>query len=111
LKKCIFNVYFMLQNWINIVYYKCMEFDYDIKKSQTNKRKHDVDFEKAKEIWHGDFLMAPALSTGEQRFMIIGKIKEKLYSCIFTVREKKIRIISCRSSRDKEKRGYYEKFK
>ena len=94
-----------------MVYYRCMEFEYDIKKSQANKRKHGIDFEKSKEIWQGNFLVAPALSDGEQRFMIVGEIKEKLYSCIFTVRGKKIRVISCRRSRDKEKRGYYEKIK
>ncbi|MFH1878629.1 MAG: BrnT family toxin [Candidatus Omnitrophota bacterium] len=88
-----------------------MEFEYDIKKSQANKRKHGVDFEETKEIWHGDFLVVPALCDGEQRFMIMGKIKDELYSCIFTIRGKKIRVISCRRSRDKEKRGYYEKIK
>ena len=88
-----------------------MKFEYDIKKAQANKVKHGVDFEEAKALWHGDFLIAPVLSEGEQRFMIIGKIKDKLYSCIFTVRGEKMRIISCRRSREKETRGYYEKIK
>ncbi|MFH1798433.1 MAG: BrnT family toxin [Candidatus Omnitrophota bacterium] len=94
-----------------MVYYQRMEFEYDVEKARTNKEKHGVDFEEAKKIWHNDFLMAPALSDGEHRYMIIGKIKESLYSCIFTVRGERIRIISCRKSRDKEKRGYYEKIK
>jgi len=51
----------------------------------------------------------PATSKGEDRFVIIGRSEDKMYSCVFTFRERKIRIISCRRSREKEKRGYYEK--
>jgi len=86
-----------------------MEFEYDVKKSQANKRKHGIDFEKAKSIWDDDFLVLPATSKGEDRFVIIGRSEDKIYSCVFTFRGRKIRIISCRRSREKEKRGYYEK--
>jgi uncharacterized DUF497 family protein len=43
--------------------------------------------------------------------MIIGKINFILYSCIYTIREQRIRIISCRRSREKEKGIYHEKIK
>jgi len=43
--------------------------------------------------------------------MIIGKIAEECYSCIFTIRKNNIRIISCRKSRKKEKELYYEKIR
>ena len=86
-----------------------MEFEYDIKKSQANKQKHGIDFEKAKSMWNDDFLILPATNKGEDRFVIIGKVENKVYSCVFTLRGGKVRIISCRRSRDKEKRGYYEK--
>ncbi|MFH1395225.1 MAG: BrnT family toxin [Candidatus Omnitrophota bacterium] len=78
-------------------------------KSHANKRKHGIDFEKAKSMWDDDFLVLPATNKGENRFVIIGQVENKLYSCVFTLRGKKIRIISCRRSREKEKRGYYEK--
>ena len=86
-----------------------MEFEYDAKKSQANKRKHGIDFEKAQSIWDDDFLVLPAATKGEARFVLIGRIEDKMYSCVFALRGKKIRIISCRRSREKEKRGYYGK--
>lgn len=88
-----------------------MDFEYDLNKSKSNKEKHGIDFEEAKAIWLGDNVTLPAITRGEKRYMIIGKIEASLYSCIFTVRNKRIRIISCRRSREKERRIYYEKVK
>ena len=88
-----------------------MEFEYDINKSAKNQHKHGVDFEEAKAIWAGDNVVLPAITKGEQRYMIIGKIKSSVYSCIFTIREEKLRIISCRQSREKERKIYHEKIK
>ncbi|GAX59222.1 hypothetical protein SCALIN_C01_0153 [Candidatus Scalindua japonica] len=88
-----------------------MEFEYDSNKSVINKQKHGVDFEEAKTIWSNTHVKLPAITEGEQRYMIIGKIKTRLFSCIFTTRDKKIRIISCRRSRTKERNIYHEKIK
>jgi len=88
-----------------------MEFEYDLKKSRINKAKHGVDFKQAKTIWPVDNVALPAFTKGEQRYMIVGKIGLELYSCIFTTRKKKIRIISCRRSRKKEREIYHEKIK
>lgn len=88
-----------------------MEFEYDVNKSAANKKKHGVTFEETKAIWAGDNVILPAITKGEQRYMIMGKIGPDLYSCIFTTRRGKIRIISCRKSRDKERRICHEKIK
>ena len=88
-----------------------MEFEYDIDKSVANKKKHGVTFEEAKVLWVEDNVILPVVTLGEQRYMIIGKIGPNLYSCIFTTRREKIRIISCRRTRDKERRIYHEKLK
>lgn len=86
-----------------------MKFEYDKNKSLVNKRKHGVDFEEAKAIWFGDNIIIPAFTKEETRHIIIGKIDQNLYSCIFTIRGEGIRIISCRKSRDKERKVYHEK--
>ena len=88
-----------------------MEFEYNTNKSAANKKKHGVTFEEAKILWARDNVILPAITKGEQRYMIIGKIGPNLYSCIFTTRREKIRIISCRRTRDKERRIYHEKIK
>ncbi len=76
-----------------------------------NKQKHGLDFEEAKAIWSNAHVILSAITEGEQRYMIIGKIKTSLFSCIFTTRDKNIRIISCRRSRIKERNIYHEKIK
>lgn len=86
-----------------------MKFEYAENKSLANKEKHGVDFEEAKTIWFGDNVKLPALTKDESRYMIIGKINQALYSCIFTMRGENIRIISCRKSRDGERKVYHEK--
>ncbi len=86
-----------------------MEFEYDINKSKTNKEKHGISFEEAKAVWLSDNVVIPAITRGEKRFMIIGSIGQDIYSCVFTLRNKRVRIISCRKARDKEKEFYHEK--
>ena len=94
------------------LWYTCsMEFEYDNNKSIKNKEKHGIDFEEAKDIWLEDNVVVPALTRDESRHMIIGKIGDNLYSCIYTVRSQKIRIISCRRSSTNEKEVYHEKIK
>ncbi|MBU0693877.1 MAG: BrnT family toxin [Candidatus Omnitrophica bacterium] len=86
-----------------------MEFEYNPDKSKSNKEKHGIDFEKVKAIWLSNHVIVPAITRGEKRFMIIGMIGQDAYSCIFTLRKKRIRIISCRRARDKEGGIYHEK--
>jgi uncharacterized protein len=85
-----------------------MEFVYDINKSDSNKQKHGISFEEAKVLWLFDNVVVPAITKGEPRYMIIGNISSAYYSCIFTIRNGKTRIISCRRSREKERRIYHE---
>ena len=80
-----------------------MEFEYDPKKSDRNKKKHGIDFYEAQEIWNDpDFIEIPVRTSDEPRFLVIGKISEKYWSGIITYRAEKIRIISVRRSRKEE---------
>jgi uncharacterized DUF497 family protein len=83
-----------------------MKFEYDPKKSQANLTKHGIDFATAQALWEGLSLEFTARSEIENRFAIIGPIENKLYTCIFTIRDECIRIISCRRSREKEAKLY-----
>ena len=84
-----------------------MVFEFDPVKSDTNKRKHGVDFVQAQELWEDpERLLVPARTQGEARFMMIGKMGQKHWSAIFTYRDETIRIISVRRSRDEEVQAY-----
>lgn len=83
-----------------------MLFEYDHAKSMANYLKHGVNFEDAKEIWRNAYVEFAARSAFENRYAIIGYIQNKLYTCIFCLREDKIRIISCRRARKGEQLLY-----
>jgi len=80
-----------------------MEFEFDSKKSQGNKKKHGIDFGQAQELWDdSDLIEIPARTSDEPRFLVIGKISAVHWSAIITYRREKIRIISVRHSRKEE---------
>ncbi len=80
-----------------------MEFEFDNGKSDKNREKHAIDFIEAQLLWEDpDRIVIPARTTDEPRYLLIGKIAEKLWSAIFTHRHEKIRIISVRRSRSEE---------
>lgn len=80
-----------------------MNFEFDPKKSDSNKNKHGIDFVEAQELWNDiDLLEIPAKTTDELRLLVIGKINEKHWTGIITYRNDNIRIISVRSARNEE---------
>ena len=80
-----------------------MEFEFDRRKSQTNKKKHGIDFVEAQALWNDpDRIEIPAVTIDEPRFILIGKISDTHWSTIVTYRGEKIRIISMRRSRREE---------
>jgi len=84
-----------------------MIFEYDKGKSYSNKKKHGIDFEQAQELWNDpDCIVIPARTTDEPRLLLIGGYDRKIWSAIFTIRNKKIRIISVRRSRKNEEEIY-----
>ena len=84
-----------------------MVFEYDSKKSDENLKKHGIDFDNAKELWNDpNCIVIPARTLNEKRFLLIGNLNNKIWSTIFTIRRKKIRIISVRRSRKNEEKIY-----
>ena len=78
-------------------------FGYDERKSQSNLKKHDIDFVEAQALWNDPYLVEiPAITTDEVRFLVIGKIQEKHWSAVVTPRDGNIRIISVRRYRIEE---------
>ena len=85
-----------------------MEFEFDKNKSLSNKAKHGMDFDAVQVLWNDvRRIIIPARKLDEPRFLIIGKISEKIWSAIYTIRGDKIRLISARRAR-KEEISIYE---
>jgi len=84
-----------------------MEFEFDSAKSESNKNKHGVDFYEAQKLWDDpDRVVIPAKNLDEPRFLLIGKIRGKYWSAVYTIRKSTIRLISVRRSRENEKENY-----
>jgi len=80
-----------------------MKFEFDHKKSETNKQKHGIDFYEAQRLWDDtNFIEIPVKTSDEPRFLVIGKISVKHWSGVITYCTEKIRIISVRRSRKEE---------
>jgi len=85
-------------------------FEWDGKKNKSNTEKHGLAFDLIEEF---DFSIAltkedTRQSYDERRFNSLGYIREDLVSVTWTPRGKKIRIISLRRARAKERKHYEE---
>lgn len=84
-----------------------MDFEFDPAKSGANREKHGIDFFESQELWSDEnALEVKARAETEERFALIGQWSGKLWTCIFTKREGRIRIISTRRARSEEKDKY-----
>jgi len=80
-----------------------VEFEFDPRKSDANKRRHGIDFVEAQALWEdSELIEIPARTQDEPRFLVIGVIGEKHWSGIVTYRDERVRIISVRRSRTEE---------
>lgn len=80
-----------------------MEFEFDSRKSRSNKGKHGIDFLQAQALWEdSDIIEIPAKTADEPRYLVVGKIAGRHWSAIITYRDEKIRIISSRRARKEE---------
>ncbi|KJF70997.1 BrnT family toxin [Agrobacterium arsenijevicii] len=84
-----------------------MDFEFDLAKSESNKDKHGIDFVEAKALWLDEKrLIAPLETTTEERYIMVAQLRGKCWSAVYTYRNGRLRIISVRRSRDKEKQRY-----
>ena len=80
-----------------------MWFEFDPAKSASNRAKHGIDFLAAQALWRDPALLEiPARTSGEPRFLVIGRIQDKHWSAVITYRQQTVRLISVRRSRPEE---------
>ena len=80
-----------------------MEFEFDEQKSQSNKKKHGLDFIDAQLLWPDDRLVEiQARTEDEPRYLVVGRIAGVHWSAVITYRRNRVRLISVRRSRPEE---------
>jgi uncharacterized protein len=82
-------------------------FEWDESKNEANIEKHNISFDIAPVLFSGGVVNALSYMS-EKRSILINKIGNRIWACIFTLRNENIRIISIRPARINEKKVYYE---
>ncbi len=87
------------------------EFEWDDEKAARNLLLHGVSFDAARLAF--DDLLAveredPRQDYGEQRFILLGMVENRLLHVTYTHRGERIRIISARAAEPSERRRYHE---
>lgn len=84
-------------------------FIFDLAKSESNQRKHGIDFLEAQNIWNDPdriFDVPASYSEYEERWLAVGRIGEHIWTACYCYRGSRIRLISVRAARELEKEQY-----
>ncbi|MBU3978419.1 BrnT family toxin [Patescibacteria group bacterium] len=89
-------------------------FEWDKGNHDKNFKKHNISNQEAEEVFINDpkFILSDRKHSSEKeaRYMLWGRTNhKKAITIIFTIRNEKIRIISCRDMHKKERREYESK--
>lgn len=87
------------------------EFEWDDAKAADNFAKHGISFDAASRVFQDPFAIErldDRRDYGEERFVIVGMVDERLLFVAFTMRADRIRIVSARGAEPMERREYHE---
>ena len=80
-----------------------ISFEFDAKKSESNRTKHGIDFVEAQDLWNDPMLLEISAKTDDEpRYLVIGLIDGKHWSAVITYRGANVRLISDRNARAEE---------
>lgn len=89
-----------------------MSFEWDLRKAETNFRKHGVRFSESLPVFEDDYALTitdDGSDPGEQRFVTIGMgAKGRALVVVYCYRGAVIRIISARTAEPRERLQYEE---
>ncbi|MFH1051689.1 MAG: BrnT family toxin [bacterium] len=92
-----------------------LDFEWNEKKAESNLIKHGIRFEDCVSVFDdkvGIYIFDEKHSIVESRFILIGNNNQESTMVIsYTIRNNKIRIISCRTASKNERKRYEEKNK
>jgi len=88
----------------------CMASSFDPDKNAINLERHKLPLTFGNQVFADeDHLIIPSIrpEDGEERFKVIGRVEQKLFTAVFTWRDDLPRFISVRRSNKGEERAYY----
>lgn len=88
-----------------------MGYEWNEKKNQINYEKHGLNFQDAELIFSGKTIsfMDAREDYGEERFITLGELKNRVVVVVHTQRGIVTRIISMRKANEREKKIYFKR--
>ena len=84
-----------------------MDFEWDEKKRAINLARHGLDLIDATALFDGRPVFTyPSSRQGEERFVTVGRLTNRIFAIVWTERVDAVRLISFRRARDAEERKY-----
>lgn len=87
-----------------------MEYEWDPAKAQANLRKHKVPFLMACQVFKDDSRLETldfSSDYDEERWIVLGRVGQKILSVVYTQRGQRTRLISARRADRNEQRSYW----
>jgi uncharacterized DUF497 family protein len=88
-----------------------LEFEWDAAKAAQNAVDHGVSFDMAKGVFEDPFALEwldDRADYGEDRYVFIGMVDNRLLYVAYTMRGETIHIVSARGAEPRERRRYHE---
>lgn len=85
-----------------------MDFEFDLNKSRANQVKHGLDFRTAQLLWADPMRLEirARIEGVEERWALIARLHDKIWTAVWTPRGTVVRIISVRRARKEEEALY-----
>lgn len=87
------------------------DFEWDDAKAAQNLASHGVSFEAARLVFDDPFAVVREdrrQGYGEDRYILLGMVQDRLLAIAYTQRGARVRIISARLAESRERRRYHE---
>lgn len=85
-----------------------LTYEWDEEKSRLNLEERELDFSEIENFNWNTAVVRQSNRFGEERWVAIGYLSERLHVVVFTERGDRCRIISMRKASNKERREYAE---
>ncbi len=88
-----------------------MKFEWNDEKNKINMKKHSLDFQDAELIFLGRTItfIDDRQDYGEDRYITLGELENRVIVVIHTQRNYALRIISMRKANEREKKIYFKR--
>jgi uncharacterized DUF497 family protein len=99
----------MAEDFAAELFARIRDFDWDPTKRESNRQRHQIDFQDARFVLDGPTIVRRSDRQGETRYMVFGFLEDVEVVFICTIRGETCWIISARRARRDERKKYHSR--